>query len=163
MKSCPTDPQQIQDKLAKLTRETSVQSAHRLITLQRRLADLQHRVLKLAAQTAAIQPGSSSGQLTQEEIAMKATLEHVQGELEGRKAGGRSMAYGIAPLGTPGTPRRRHADGRMAASVNELYGAIEEIRRRKRLAGAMGGEEGWLADERVLAQVAEVSRGVLVK
>jgi len=94
---------------------------------------------------------------------MKATLEHVQGELEGRKAGGRSMAYGIAPLGTPGTPRRKHADGRMAASVNELYGAIEEIRRRKRLAGAMGGEEGWLADERVLAQVAEVSRGVMVR
>jgi len=45
----------------------------------------------------------------------------------------------------------------MTGVVNELYGAIEEIRRRRRIGGASGVDQGWLADEKALQEVAEVS------
>jgi nuclear pore complex protein Nup54 len=53
-----------------------------------------------------------------------------------------------------GTPRK--GQGRMLGQVNELWGAVEEIRRRRR-GGRTEGREAWLADEKVLAEVAEVS------
>jgi nuclear pore complex protein Nup54 len=45
----------------------------------------------------------------------------------------------------------------MLGQVNELWGMVEEVRRRRR-GGRSDGREGWLADEKVLAEVAEVSR-----
>lgn len=55
-----------------------------------------------------------------------------------------------------GTPRRGKGEGRMMGQLNELWGQVEEIRRRRKGRGG-GGVEGWLADDKALAEVAEVS------
>ena len=44
----------------------------------------------------------------------------------------------------------------MIGQVNELWGQVEEIRRSKKGRNAESGE-GWLGDERALAEVADVS------
>lgn len=44
----------------------------------------------------------------------------------------------------------------MSGQVNELWGLIEEIRRRRKASGVQSGDT-WLADEKALEQVAQVS------
>ena len=80
---------------------------------------------------------------------MKLQLEGVKLELDGK---GKSLVKGGVGMGTP----RRGGQGRMLGQVNELWGHVEEIRRRKK---GRGGDvrEGWLGDEKALAEVAEVS------
>jgi nuclear pore complex protein Nup54 len=146
-----TDRQQIQDRLTKISRDTSLQSSHRLTQLQQRLTDLQHRVLRLASESLQINAAQSIP-LKPEEHNMVAQLQDVKAELEGRS---KSAKNGALRVGTP--TRRKQGEGRMTGVVNELYGAIEEIRRRRRLGGTRGVDQGWLADERVLQEVAEVS------
>jgi hypothetical protein len=65
------------------------------------------------------------------------------------------IGAGAAVIGTPrsGSAAGR---GRMIGQVNELWGQVEEIRRSKKGRNAESGE-GWLGDERALAEVADVS------
>lgn len=56
-----------------------------------------------------------------------------------------------------GTPKKG-TGVRMMGQVNELWGQVEEIRRYKGRRGGGGEREGWLADEKVLGEIAEVSR-----
>lgn len=45
----------------------------------------------------------------------------------------------------------------MIGQVNELWGQVEEIRRHRGTRQGGGEKDGWLSDERVLGEVAEVS------
>lgn len=96
---------------------------------------------------------------------MKSQLDNVKAELEGR--GGNKIikqpgTYNLEASGY-GTPKRKDkGEGRMSGQVNELWGLVEEIRKRRRQAGGGAvGSEGWLADERVLEEIAKVRGGVV--
>ena len=83
---------------------------------------------------------------------MKAKLDNVHAELEGRaKPKISTSTVGI----NSGTPRRRAAgEGRMMGQVNELWGNLEQVKRRNR---ASIKAEGWLSDENALSELASVS------
>jgi hypothetical protein len=46
--------------------------------------------------------------------------------------------------------------GRVMGQVNELWGVVEEIRKRRRMGMGETGREGWL-DEKALGEIASVS------
>ena len=150
---------EITQALRDLTTTTTLSSSQRLSNLQHRLSTLQHRLIKLAGQIPAYNPHFQSTSLRSEGIATKAILDTVQAELEGRKKSHPSSnanAYGLG-ASSNGTPRKHPGEGRMAGQVNELWGQVEEIRRRKKGAQAvLAGDRTWLADEKVLAEVAEI-------
>ncbi len=91
---------------------------------------------------------------------MKSQLDNTKAELEGRgssKVIKQSGTYSLEASGY-GTPiHKNKGEGRMSGQVNELWGMVEEIRRRRRQTGSTSGGEGWLADERVLEEITKVS------
>ena len=119
-----------------------------------------HRLIHLVAQTPQFIPILQSTAFRQEESAVAKTLEGVKADLDGR-AKPKQVNGGVVGLrgsnGT-GTPRRG-GESRMIGQVNELWGQVEEIRRLRK--GVQGGREGWMGDERALAEVAEVSDATL--
>ncbi|KAK8847439.1 hypothetical protein IAR55_005297 [Kwoniella newhampshirensis] len=127
------------------TRQTSLSASIRLQNLQARQNQLQHRLIHLAAQTPQYIPLIQSTAFRQEEAEMQAQLENVKAELEGK---GKNIVR--AGLGGPGTGK-----GRLLGQLNELWGQLEEIRRRRKMRN-FEGRDGWLADEKALAEVAEI-------
>ena len=152
--------QELSSAISSLTTESSLKSTRRLGELQRRLTDLQHRLIRLSAQTLPYNPSLSSSTWKPEEARMKGQLDNTKAELEGRAANKiikQSGTYNLEASGY-GTPKRKDkGEGRMSGQVNELWGLVEEIRRRRRQTGSNNGSEGWLADERVLEEIAKVS------
>jgi nuclear pore complex protein Nup54 len=73
---------------------------------------------------------------------IKTQLEAVKAGLEGRSGGGGR--------------KNGKGEGRMIGQVNEMWGMVEELRRRRKV--REGGREGWLGDEKALAEVAQVSQ-----
>jgi nuclear pore complex protein Nup54 len=65
-------------------------------------------------------------------------------------------AYG-AGLGSGTSTPKKGGGARMMGQVNELWGQVEEIRRHRGTRQGSGEKDGWLSDERVLGEVAEVS------
>jgi nuclear pore complex protein Nup54 len=148
--------QEISLALSQLTRQTSLSSSIRLASLQTSLTHLLHRLIHLASLTPQFIPILQSTSFRPEEAETRERLDSIKSELDGRapsRAPGARL--GESSIGTGnGTPRK--GQGRMLGQVNELWGAVEEIRRRRR-GGRPEGREAWLADEKVLAEVAEVS------
>ncbi|GFZ47778.1 hypothetical protein JCM24511_05525 [Saitozyma sp. JCM 24511] len=143
--------------LSQLTRQTSLSSSIRLAALQTSLTHLLHRLIHLASLTPQFIPILQSTSFRPEEAETRERLESIKSELDGRapsRAGAPGARLGESSVGMGnGTPRK--GQGRMLGQVNELWGAVEEIRRRRR-GGSAVGREAWLADEKVLAEVAEV-------
>lgn len=150
--------QEISLALSQLTRQTSLSSSIRLAALQTSLTHLLHRLIHLASLTPQFIPILQSTSFRPEEAETRERLESIKSELDGRapsRAPGARLGESSMGTGTGmGTPRK--GQGRMLGQVNELWGAVEEIRRRRR-GGRTEGREAWLADEKVLAEVAEVS------
>ncbi|TXT08943.1 hypothetical protein VHUM_02417 [Vanrija humicola] len=140
---------EINAALAELSRKASLDSSVRLATLQANLGQLSQRLMHLAAKSPSFAPVQSSA-FRPEEAEMKTTLENVKDELDGRvKPAQRS--------GTIGLNQSRHqaaSRGRMMGQVNELWGAIEELRRQRRARGAE--TVSWASDEKLLNEIALV-------
>lgn len=105
------------------------------------------RLIHLAATTPQFIPILQSTAFRTEEAEVKGQLEGIKSELDGKVKSNKS-AVGF------GTPKRG-GQGRMMGQVNELWGQVEEIRRRRRGRGG-DSREGWLGDEKALGEVAEV-------
>ncbi|WVN89401.1 uncharacterized protein L203_104624 [Cryptococcus depauperatus CBS 7841] len=125
------------------TRQTSLSSSIRLANLQARQTQLIHRLIYLAAQTPKYIPIAQSTVFKQEEADMLKKLESVKAELEG------TVKSSIKRKDA------REQRGRLLGQINELWGRLEEIRRRRKARG-QDGREQWLGDEKVLAEIAEV-------
>ena len=108
-----------------------------------------HRLIHLATLTPSFIPILQSTAFRIEEAEVKSQLEGVKLELDGK--GKKGMEGGIGLGSTP----RKGGQGRMMGQVNELWGQVEEIRRRHRARGG-NAREGWLGDEKMLSEVAEV-------
>jgi nuclear pore complex protein Nup54 len=150
--------QEISQALTTLSRQSSLASSIRLSSLQTHLAQLQHRLIRLAAQSPAFIPSLHSSALRPEEMETKKTLEGVKAELDGKKASvpGQMNRYGAGLSSGTSTPKKG-GGARMMGQVNELWGQVEELRRQRGRRAGGGEKEGWLSDERVLGEVAEVS------
>ena len=144
-----TSLQEISLALAQLSRQTSLSSSIRLAALQNHLTQLMHRLIHLATLTPRFIPILQSTPFRIEEAEVKGQLEGVRLELEGK--GKKAMQSSIGLGSTP----RKGGQGRMMGQVNELWGQVEEIRRKHRARGG-NTREGWLGDEKVLSEVAEV-------
>ncbi|KAL7420021.1 hypothetical protein Q5752_004985 [Cryptotrichosporon argae] len=139
-----------------LSRQASLSSSVRLAALQAQLAHLAQRLLHLAAQAPRF--AVTSPALRPEEGETRDTLERVQAELEGRRRAattpglgpghGHGHGYGHGQGNGTGAQRK----GRMIGQVNELWGLLEEVRRRSRARA----DAGWVADENVLTNIAAV-------
>ncbi|ODN79652.1 hypothetical protein L202_03592 [Cryptococcus amylolentus CBS 6039] len=129
------------------TRQTSLSSSIRLANLQQRQSQLVHRLIHLASVTPGIVPlNQQGGVLRDDEVALARKLEGVKRELEGAAGSVRG-----------GSVRRGDGElrGRLLGQVNELWGQLEEVRRRRKVRG-QEGRETWIGDERLLAEIAEV-------
>ena len=154
---------EISEALSYLTRQTSLSSSIRLAALQTQLSSLMHRLIHLTSQMPQFIPILQSTAFRPEEAAVQGQLEGIKAEMDG-KTKSKRMNGGTVGLngsnGVDGESRLRKGEGRMIGQVNELWGQLEEIRRRRRnIAGDKG--EGWLGDERALAEIAEVSKQTL--
>ncbi|KIR80524.1 hypothetical protein I306_02502 [Cryptococcus gattii EJB2] len=127
------------------TRQTSLSSSIRLANLQARQSQLVHRLIHLAAQTPQHVPIIQSTVFKQEEADMAKQLEGVKAELEGH---GRNSVKRVEARGEV-------SRGRLLGQVNELWGQLEEIRRKRKVRGPDGREQ-WIGDEKVLGEIAEV-------
>lgn len=138
--------------LSNLTRHTTLNSSIRLANLQTQLQSLMHRLIHLASLTPQLMPTLQSTQ-SREDEEVYAKLAGVKTELEGRA---KKTFSGIGPVGL-GTPRRDHnqSEGRMLGQINEMWGMVEEIRRNRKIRGS-DGREGWLGDDKILSEIAEV-------
>ncbi|ORX33944.1 nucleoporin complex subunit 54-domain-containing protein [Kockovaella imperatae] len=132
--------------LSQLSRQTSLSTSIRLAALQTQLTTLMHRLIHLVAQTPQFIPILQSTAFRQEEAAVAKVLEGVKADLEGK-----GKAKGSGALNRRGT-----GEGRMIGQVNELWGLVEEIRKMRKGVAAGANREGWLADERALAEIAEI-------
>ena len=139
--------QELSSAVSHLSRQSSLSSSIRLAAMQNHLAQLMHRLIHLASRTPQFIPILQSSTFRTEEAEVMAQLEGVKSELDGKV-----KARGGVGLGTP----RRGGQGRMMGQVNELWGQVEEMRRRRRAPGDVA-REGWLGSEKALAEVAEVS------
>lgn len=128
------------------TRQTSLSSSIRLANLQARQSQLVHRLIHLAAQTPQHVPIIQSTVFKQEEADMAKQLEGVKAELEGH---GRNSVKRVEARGEV-------SRGRLLGQVNELWGQLEEIRRKRKVRGPDGREQ-WVGDEKMLSEIAEVS------
>lgn len=128
------------------TRQTSLSSSIRLANLQARQSQLVHRLIHLAAQTPQHVPIIQSTVFKQEEADMAKQLEGVKAELEGH---GRNSVKRVEARGEV-------SRGRLLGQVNELWGQLEEIRRKRKVRGPDGREQ-WIGDEKMLGEIAEVS------
>ncbi|WVQ83273.1 hypothetical protein IAT38_005412 [Cryptococcus sp. DSM 104549] len=140
--------ERIKEILAALahTRQTSLASSIRLTNLQARQAQLVHRLIHLTAQTPQHIPLIQSTVFKQDEAEMLKQLEGVKAELEGNGRNAVRRAGGVG--GGDGR-------GRLLGQVNELWGQLEEIRRRRKVRGNEG-KEAWVTDEKMLGEIAEV-------
>ena len=119
-----------------------------------------HRLIHLVSQTPQFIPILQSTPFRSEEAVVKQSLESTKGDLDGK--GGRSKrltsgnisAHGLSES-MSGTPKRG-SEGRLIGQVNELWGRVEEVRRRRKGSGGMAA--GWMADEAALREVGKVSR-----
>ncbi|KGB75147.2 hypothetical protein CNBG_0985 [Cryptococcus deuterogattii R265] len=127
------------------TRQTSLSSSIRLANLQARQSQLVHRLIHLAAQTPQHVPIIQSTVFKQEEADMAKQLEGVKAELEGH---GRNSVKRVEARGEV-------SRGRLLGQVNELWGQLEEIRRKRKVRGPDGREQ-WIGDEKMLGEIAEV-------
>lgn len=127
------------------TRQTSLSSSIRLANLQARQSQLVHRLIHLAAQTPQHVPIIQSTVFKQEEADMAKQLEGVKAELEGH---GRNSVKRVEARGEV-------SRGRLLGQVNELWGQLEEIRRKRKVRGPDGREQ-WVGDEKMLSEIAEV-------
>ena len=123
--------------------------------MQSQLATLLHRLLHLATQTPQFIPILQSTAFRPEEALVQAQLDGVNSELEGRGKPIMNGSVGGGVVGVNnGATRRGGGEGRMIGQVNDLWGQVETIRQRRKINA--GGREGWLGDEKALAEVAEV-------
>ncbi|OCF45841.1 hypothetical protein I317_00329 [Kwoniella heveanensis CBS 569] len=142
------------------TRQTSLSASIRLANLQAQQTQLLHRLIHLVAQTPQFVPLIQSTAFRQEEAEMQAQLEGVKAELEGK---GKNSVRSSSSIGLNngssnsgrGTPVGIQK-GRLLGQVNELWGQLEEIRRRRKVRSAEGTDGSWLGDEKALAEVAEI-------
>ncbi|KAK4685016.1 nuclear pore complex protein Nup54, partial [Tremellales sp. Uapishka_1] len=139
---------ELQQALSNLTTQTSLSSSLRLAALQSHLTQLLHRLLHLAALTPQFIPLLQSTAFRPEEVEVKQQLEGVKAELDGRGKQVVKAGFGLNARGHGAAGK-----GRMIGQVNELWGQVEEIRRRRK---REGGREGWLNDERALGEVADI-------
>lgn len=148
---------EISQALTTLSRQSNITSSIRLSALHTHLTQLQHRLIRLAAQSPAFIPSLQSSALRPEEMETKKTLEGVKAEVDGKKGSAvvQLKGYGAGPGSGTSTPKKGGA--RMMGQVNELWGQVEDIRRHRGKRTGGGERDGWLADERVLGEVAEVS------
>jgi hypothetical protein len=140
--------------LAELTRQTNLSSSIRLQQLQLQLTSLLHRLLRVVASLPNVNSVVSGGPETSRDIDTREKLIGVQNELDGKGRLIKSSHSG--PIGVH-TPKRRTGggEGRLLGQVNELWGAIEELRRRRRGVGLNGDGEQF--DKYQLDRIAEVS------
>lgn len=138
---------ELNEALANLSRQTALSSSVRLAALQTHLAQLTQRLMHLAALSPSF-TGMQNSAFRPEEGEMKHTLEGVKDSLDGRVR--------AAPKGSVGLTSRPHATnkGRMLGQINELWGAVEEVRRQRRARG--GDQAQWAGDEKLLTEIATV-------
>lgn len=138
---------ELNQALANLNRQTALSASVRLAALQAHLQQLTQRLLHLAAQSPSFAPTQSSA-FRPEEGEMKHTLEAVKDSLDGRVRNHTSRSGGVGLAVAP----RSQNKGRMLGQINELWGAVEEVRRQRRARG----DTSWAGDERMLAEMAVV-------
>ncbi|WVF69755.1 hypothetical protein IAT40_004534 [Kwoniella sp. CBS 6097] len=139
------------------TRQTSLSASIRLANLQAQQTQLLHRLIHLVAQTPQFVPLIQSTAFRQEEAEMQGQLEGVKADLEGK---GKNSVRSSTSIGLNGNSGRGTPvgvqKGRLLGQVNELWGQLEEIRRRRKIRSAEGTDGSWLGDEKALAEVAEI-------
>ncbi|WWC86868.1 uncharacterized protein L201_001747 [Kwoniella dendrophila CBS 6074] len=153
------------------TRQTSLSASIRLSNLQAQQTQLLHRLIHVVSQTPQYIPLiQSSSTFKQEEAEMQKQLESIKSELEGKgknaiKPSSTSSYIGLGNGGRNNTPVNGNSGiigkGRLLGQVNELWGQLEEIRRRRKLRNnndynTNNNEYNWLSDEKALAEVAEI-------
>jgi nuclear pore complex protein Nup54 len=134
---------ELNQALANLNRQTVLSASVRLAALQAHLQQLTQRLLHLAAMSPTFAPTQASA-FRPEEAEMNHTLESVKDELDGRvraHTSQRGVGLKVAP--------RSQSKGRMLGQINELWGAVEEVRRQRRARG----DTSWAGDDRVLAEI----------
>ncbi|WRT64728.1 uncharacterized protein IL334_001662 [Kwoniella shivajii] len=138
------------------TRQTSLSASIRLTNLQAQQTQLLHRLIHLVSQTPQYVPLIQSSAFRQEEAEMQKQLEGVKAELEGK---GRNAVRPSHSIGLNGNGRSTPVGvgkGRLLGQVNELWGQLEEIRRRRKIRNNDGSDQSWLNDEKALAEVADI-------
>ncbi|WWC59515.1 uncharacterized protein I303_102071 [Kwoniella dejecticola CBS 10117] len=153
------------------TRQTSLSASIRLSNLQAQQTQLLHRLIHVVSQTPQYVPLIQSSAFKQEEADMQRQLESVKAELEGKGRNtvkpSHSSSHGLGLNNGRSTPVNSSGGvgankGRLLGQVNELWGHLEEIRRRRKMSrngndsNGHSGEHNWLADEKALAEVAEI-------
>lgn len=138
---------ELNQALDHLSRQTALSSSVRLQSLQSHLAQLSQRLLQLAAKSPSFAPVQSSA-FRPEEGEMKHTLEVVKDALDGRTRAQPTKGVGLASAPRP------PSKGRMLGQINELWGAIEDVRRNRAHRG--NDNQQWASDEKFLAEIAVV-------
>ncbi|WVW78408.1 hypothetical protein I302_100362 [Kwoniella bestiolae CBS 10118] len=142
------------------TRQTSLSASIRLSNLQSQQTQLLHRLIHVVSQTPQYVPIIQSSAFKQEEAEMQKQLEGVKSELEGKGKNSIRPSSSISLHNNGRSTQVGVGKGRLLGQVNELWGQLEEIRRKRKIRN-MGGHDGgegynWLADEKALAEVAEI-------
>lgn len=112
----------------------------------------------LAAQAGSSSSSSSGTRVREQEL--RTALDGVKSELDGtapraKTSHGGAHLYGSGSASPrSGTPRKNAAGQKMMGQVNELWGAVEELRRRKGY--AVKEREAWVDDERIMGEIAKV-------
>ncbi|WWC67993.1 uncharacterized protein I206_101912 [Kwoniella pini CBS 10737] len=138
------------------TRQTSLSASIRLSNLQAQQTQLLHRLIHVVSQTPQYVPIIQSTAFKQEEADMQKQLENVKSELEGK--GKNSIKPSSSSHGL--NHHNKTSKGRLLGQVNELWGQLEEIRRKRKNSRQNdwlnNGEDNWLLDEKALSEVAEI-------
>lgn len=137
---------ELNQALDHLSRQTALSSSVRLQALQGHLTQITQRLLQLAAKSPSFAPAQSSA-FRPEEGEMKHTLEVVKDTLDGRTRAPQSKGVGLS------APRPA-SKGRMLGQINELWGAIEEVRRHRQQNGT--DNQQWASDQKFLTELAVV-------
>ncbi|OCF58775.1 hypothetical protein L486_03265 [Kwoniella mangroviensis CBS 10435] len=147
------------------TRQTSLSASIRLSNLKAQQTQLLHRLIHVVSQTPQYVPIIQSSAFKQEEAEMQKQLESIKSELEGKGKNSIRPSSSISLNNNGRSTPVGVSKGRLLGQVNELWGQLEEIRRKRKLRNINGGGgydgngEGyhnWLSDEKALAEVAEI-------
>lgn len=130
-----------------------MRAALRLVALQNDLAQLQKRLIGIMTKTPAFIPPLQTAAARGKEAETRAVLENVKSAMDGKRGKAASKGYGVNQGATPKTSQR------MMGQVNELWGAIEELKRKRTY--RVGEQDGWVGDEKVLREIAQVSTSVM--